>query len=87
MRRVPDNTAKEMGEKENRAPKWEAAVAISAFLSVWSLLLLLPNPVMPRTVAQSHFWETLMCFLVFGAVLGWMLSDRQTPASLVKPSL
>jgi hypothetical protein len=65
-----------------RAPKWEALLAIAAFLSVWSLALLLPNPIMPRTVAMSHFWETVMCFLVFGAVLGWMLSDRQRPASL-----
>jgi hypothetical protein len=62
-----------------RAPKWEVLLASSAFLSVWSLLLLLPNPIMPRTVALSHFWETLQCFLIFGAVLGWMLSDRQRP--------
>lgn len=67
-----------------QAPKWEAVLAISAFLSVWSLVLFLPNRIMPRTVALSHFWETLLCFLVFGAVLGWMLSDRQRPASLVK---
>ena len=66
------------------AAKWEAALTISAFLSVWSLALLLPNPIMPRTVALSHFWETLMCFLIFGAVLGWMLSDSTRPASLVK---
>ena len=67
-----------------RAPKWEVVLAISAFLSVWSLVLLVPNPLMPRTVAVSHFWETLMCFLVFGAVLGWMLSDSQRPATLAK---
>jgi len=67
-----------------RAPKWEAVLTISAFLSVWSLALLLPNPIMPRTVALSHFWETFLCFLVFGAVLGWMLSNRQRPASLAK---
>lgn len=59
-----------------RAPQWEALLAMSAFLSVWSLVLLLPNPIMPRTVALSHFWETFVCFLVFGAVLGWLLSDR-----------
>jgi hypothetical protein len=70
-----------------RAPKWETVLAISAFLSVWSLLLLLPNPVMPRTVAQSHFWVTLSCFLVFAAVLRWMLSDRRKPDSLAKAAL
>jgi len=67
-----------------RAPKWEAVLTISAFLSVWSLVLLLPNPILPRTVALSHFWETLICFLIFGAALGWMLSDSQRPASLAK---
>src|SRR5262249_9401147 len=67
-----------------RTSRFEAVMAISAFLSVWTLVLLLPNPIMPRSVALSHFWETLMCFLVFGALLGWMLSAPQRPASLAK---
>jgi hypothetical protein len=67
-----------------RASRLGVALAIAAFLSVWTLVLLLPNPIMPRSVALSHFWETLMCFLVFGAILGWMLSTPQQPASLAK---
>jgi hypothetical protein len=35
--------------------------------------LLLPNPLMPASVARSHFWETLGFSLVFGALAGWLL--------------
>jgi hypothetical protein len=33
----------------------------------------LPNPLMPASVARSHFWETLGFSLVFGALAGWLL--------------
>jgi hypothetical protein len=57
-----------------RAARWEAALAMGLFLSVWTTVLLLPNPVMPPSVAHSHFWETLGFSLVFGALAGSLLS-------------
>lgn len=67
-----------------KGPRWEAAAASSAFLTVWTLILLLPNPIMPPSIARSHFWETFFCFLIFGAVLGWMLAGKSKPAAMTK---
>lgn len=60
--------------------RWEMALAIALFLSVWTTVLLLPNPMMPPSVARSHFWETLGFSLVFGALTGWLLSCPQPVA-------
>jgi hypothetical protein len=57
-----------------RAARWETALAMGLFLSVWTTMLLLPNPVMPASVAHSHFWETLGFSLVFGAIAGSLLT-------------
>ena len=51
----------------------ESAIAAALFLSCWTTVLLLPNPLMPISVARSHFWETLGFNLVFGALAGWLL--------------
>ena len=65
-----------------RVARWERALAIALFLSVWTTALLLPNPMMPPSVARSHFWETLGFSLVFGVLAGWLLSPPQ-PVSAV----
>ena len=71
-----------------RGPRWEATLASSAFLTVWTLILLLPNPIMPPSVARSHFWETFFCYLTFGALLGWMLAGNNEPAVMAQtPSI
>jgi hypothetical protein len=67
-----------------RAGQWESALAAALFLSCWTTVLLLPNPLMPASVARSHFWETLGFNLVFGSLLGWLLS---TPPSTVEKSV
>jgi uncharacterized membrane protein len=67
-----------------KGPRWEAALASSAFLTVWTLILLLPNPIMPPSITRSHFWETFFCFIVFGAFLGWMLAGKSKPAAITK---
>ena len=41
-----------------RVARWESATAAALFLSAWTTILLLPNPLMPASVARSHFWET-----------------------------
>lgn len=56
-----------------RAARWESALAAALFLACWTTGLLLPNPLMPASVAHSHFWETLGFSLVFGTLLGWLL--------------
>src|SRR5713226_1241020 len=61
----------------------ESALAAALFLACWTTVLLLPNPLMPASVARSHFWETLGFNLVFGSLLGWLLS---TPPSAVERS-
>lgn len=61
--------------------QWEKAAAIALFLAVWTTALLIPNPLMPPSVAQSHFWETLAFNLSFGALLGWLLSKTTSPGT------
>ena len=51
----------------------ESALAAALFLACWTTALLLPNPLMPASVARSHFWETLSFSLVFGTLAGWLL--------------
>ena len=55
------------------ASRWESALAAALFLTCWTTILRLPNPLMPASVARSHFWETLGFSLVFGALAGWLL--------------
>ena len=66
-----------------RVARWETAIATSLFLACWTTVLLLHNPLMPASVARSHFWETLAFSLLFGTLLGWLLS---TPPSSVTKS-
>ena len=59
-----------------RVARWEAALAMAFFLSVWPTLLLLPNPLMPPSEAYTHFRETLGFSIVFGGLAGWLLSSN-----------
>jgi len=56
-----------------RVARGEKAAGVALFLASWTTILLMPNPLMPASVARSHFWETLAFNLVFGALLGWLL--------------
>jgi hypothetical protein len=69
-----------------RVPRWESAIATALFLSAWTTALLIPNPLMPATVARSHFWETLGFSLVFGTLLGWFLSLPRSTGSQSVPA-
>ncbi len=64
----------------------ESALAAALFLSCWTTMLLLPNPLMPPSVARSHFWETLGFNLVFGALAGWLLCVT-APVPQAEPNL
>ncbi|HXJ05194.1 MAG TPA: hypothetical protein VNH65_08855 [Candidatus Acidoferrum sp.] len=63
----------------------ESALAAALFLACWTTALLLPNPLMPASVARSHFWETLGFSLVFGALAGWLLCFT-APVPQVEPN-
>jgi hypothetical protein len=65
--------------------RWESALAAVLFSACWTTVLLLPNPLMPASVARSHFWETLGFSLVFGALAGWLLCFT-APALQVEPT-
>jgi hypothetical protein len=68
-----------------RTSRWESALAAALFSACWTTLLLLPNPLMPASVARSHFWETLGFNLVFGALAGWLLCFT-APAPQAEPA-
>jgi hypothetical protein len=69
-----------------RVARWETALAMALFLSVWTTILLLPNPFMPAVVAYAHFRETLSFSIVFGGIAGWLLSRPPNPAGSVTAS-
>jgi hypothetical protein len=68
-----------------RTSRRESALAAALFSACWTTLLLLPNPLMPVSVARSHFWETLGFSLVFGALAGWLLCFT-APGPQVEPA-
>jgi hypothetical protein len=59
----------------------ETAGIIAALFGVGSFALLMPNPLMPASVAHSHFWETLSCDLLLGAIVGWVLAHDARPTA------
>lgn len=59
----------------------ETAGIIMALFGVGSFALLIPNPLMPASVAHSHFWETLWCDLLLGAIVGWVLAADARPTA------
>jgi hypothetical protein len=64
-----------------RVQRWEVAMAVAFFLAAWTTVLLLPNPLMPASVSRSHLWETFSFSLVFGALLGWVMSSPAASAA------
>jgi hypothetical protein len=63
----------------------EAAAIIAALFGVGSFALLIANPQMPASVAHSHFWETLWCDLLLGAIVGWVLAADARPTVRDQP--
>src|ERR1700676_3752481 len=59
----------------------ETAGIIAALFGVGSFVLFIPNPLMPASVAHSHFWETLCSDLLLGAIVGWVLAADARPTA------
>jgi hypothetical protein len=62
----------------------ETAGIIAALFGVGSFALLIPNPMMPASVAHSHLWETLLSDLLLGAIVGWVLAAEAEPNGRAK---
>lgn len=56
-------------------PETSLAVGL-LFAVVMNAQLLLPNPYMPEPVRMAHLVETASSNLIFGAFIGWLLSDQ-----------
>lgn len=69
-----------------RTARGETALVMALFLSVWTTELLLPNSMMPSSVAYAHLRETLGFNLVFGAFAGWLLSAPRPVAGSISAS-
>jgi hypothetical protein len=55
----------------------ETALAIGLlFAVVMNTQLLLPNPYMPEGVRMTHLIETASSNLIFGLLVGWLLTQR-----------
>ncbi len=61
----------------------ETAAIIATLFAVGSFALFIPNPLMPASVAHSHFWETLCSDLLLGAIVGWVLAAHESPTTFV----
>lgn len=59
---------------------WQTALMMAAFVSVWSVQLITPNPYMPPEVASAHLVETLSSNFIFGWIVGWLLNRRYLTA-------
>jgi hypothetical protein len=60
--------------------KIETASIVAALFGVGSFALFIPNPLMPPSIAHSHFWETLGEDLILGAIVGWVLTAGVRPS-------
>lgn len=58
----------------HKGGKWEVGLTIAVLFAVWSLQLLMPNPLMPPEVARVHLIELASSNFVFGWIVGILLA-------------
>jgi hypothetical protein len=58
----------------HKGSKLEVGVTIALLFAVWSLQLLMPNPLMPSDVARVHLIEIASSNLLFGFLVGVLLA-------------
>jgi hypothetical protein len=57
--------------------RWQTIVAIAISFSLLpSIALILPNPLMPASVAHAHLIEIASSMLLFGAATGWIMTGK-----------
>jgi hypothetical protein len=52
----------------------EVCLTIAVLLALWSLQLLIPNPIMPQSIAHLHLFEILFSNFTFGMIIGLLLA-------------
>jgi hypothetical protein len=63
-----------------KGQRLETALAIGfLFAVVMNAPLLLPNPYMPEAVRMAHLVETSSSNLIFGVLIGLLLTERRAP--------
>lgn len=67
-----------------RGTRLQLAVATALFMAAPCTQLLIPNALMPENVRLSHLCETLAFSVVFGALFGWQVKNREH--DLARPS-
>lgn len=58
----------------HRGGRIEIGMTIALLFAVWSLQLLIPNPMMPAEVTRIHLVETLSSNFIFGWIVGMLLA-------------
>lgn len=58
----------------HKGGRWEVGLTVALLFAVWSLQLLMPNPLMPAEVARVHLIETASSNFVFGWIVGFLLA-------------
>ena len=59
-------------------------VILSLILGGFGFQIILPNPLLPEVVRISHFLETTLSMLVFGALAGYVLSYKTVETSDIR---
>lgn len=63
------------------AGRLEVSIALGCVFAVlMTSMLLIPNPLMPQTVRYSHIREIAPSNFLLGLLIGWLLTQRRTPA-------
>ena len=58
---------------------WEAGFIVALlFALVQNDVHLVPNPLMPRSVAMTHFWETASSNAIYAVILTWLMHRRHS---------
>jgi hypothetical protein len=58
----------------HKGGRWEVGLTVALLFAVWSLQLLMPNPLMPSEVARVHLIETASSNFIFGWIVGMLLA-------------
>lgn len=59
-----------------RGSKWKLIVIMALIFGGFGFQIILPNPFFPEIVRISHFLETTLSMLLFGALVGYVLNDK-----------
>ena len=59
----------------HKGGKLEVAITLALLFAFWSFQLLMPNPYMPAEVARVHLIETFSSNLIFGFVMGLIITN------------